>query len=135
MTRLIDANALIEEWYRINDIDENDRGARFVGYTEIARLIDNAPTVDVVSREKYEASKKARVILAEFADDLLAELKERVEVVRCKDCKWIRKAGTLMGENPEPIYGCHHTGVYVFEDGYCDVGERKDEEQKHRNFE
>ena len=43
--RLIDAEALKAKWYEINDIDENDRGARFVGYTEIARLIDHAPTV------------------------------------------------------------------------------------------
>lgn len=50
--RLIDADALIAEWYRINDIDENDRGARFVGYTEIARLIDNAPTI-----EKHRAGR------------------------------------------------------------------------------
>ena len=44
--RPIDADALKEKWYKINDIDENDRGARFVGYTEIARLIDNAPTIE-----------------------------------------------------------------------------------------
>ena len=56
--RLIDADALKARWYEINDIDETDRGARFVGYTEIARLIDNAPTIDAV------------------------------EVVRCEDCKW-----------------------------------------------
>ena len=43
--RLIDAEALKAKWYEINDIDENDRGARFVGYTEIAKLIDQAPTV------------------------------------------------------------------------------------------
>lgn len=55
--RLIDADALKARWYKINDIDENDRGARFVGYCEIAGMIDNAPTVDAV------------------------------EVVRCKDCK------------------------------------------------
>lgn len=48
--RLIDAEALKAKWYKINDIDETDRGARFVGYAEIARLIDQAPTVsaDVV---------------------------------------------------------------------------------------
>ena len=45
--RLIDADALKAKWYEINDIDETDRGARFVGYTEIARLIDDAPTVEV----------------------------------------------------------------------------------------
>lgn len=53
--RLIDAGALKAEWYRLNDINEEDHGARFVGYQEIARLIDNAPTVqptgDLINRE------------------------------------------------------------------------------------
>lgn len=56
--------------------------------------------------------------------DLLSAL-PKTDIVRCKDCKWVRKAGTLIGENPVPVYGCHNTGVYVFEDGYCDAGERK----------
>lgn len=52
--RLINAETLKEKWYEINDIDENDRGARFVGYSEIARLIDQTPTVpigDLISRQ------------------------------------------------------------------------------------
>lgn len=52
--RLIDADALTQEWYRVNNIDEDDRGARFIGYTEIPRFIANAPTVvvdgDLISR-------------------------------------------------------------------------------------
>lgn len=44
--RLIDADALIEKWYEVNDIGPEDRGARFIGYTEIPRFINNAPTVE-----------------------------------------------------------------------------------------
>lgn len=60
--RLIDADALKAEWYRLNDIKEEDCGARFVGYQEIARLINNAPTVepngDLISRaDAIEAVK------------------------------------------------------------------------------
>ncbi len=44
--RLIDADALKAKWYEINDIDETDRGVRFVGYNEIARFIDHAPTIE-----------------------------------------------------------------------------------------
>ena len=55
MTRLIDADALKAEWYRMNDIDENDRGVRFMGYTEITRWIDSASTIepdgDLISRQ------------------------------------------------------------------------------------
>ena len=44
--RLIDADALIQEWYKINDIESpEDCGARFVGYQEIARFIAKAPTI------------------------------------------------------------------------------------------
>ena len=44
--RLIDADEAVAEWYRINDIDENDRGARFVGYTEIPRWLYHIPTIE-----------------------------------------------------------------------------------------
>ena len=57
MNRYIDADKLKEAWYTKHNITEEDCGACFVGYSEVPRLIDNAPTADVV------------------------------EVVRCKDCK------------------------------------------------
>ena len=44
--RLIDADALIAEWYKLNNIGPEDCGARFVGYQEIARLINNAPSAE-----------------------------------------------------------------------------------------
>ena len=60
--RLIDADALKAKWYDINDIDENDRGARFVGYTEIARLIDQAPTVSAEAVHKPDYSYEADMV-------------------------------------------------------------------------
>lgn len=66
--RLIDADAAVAEWYRINDIDENDRGARFVGYTEIPRWLYHIPTIDAEP------------------------------VVRCKDCEyWTKQSNSLQG--------------------------------------
>lgn len=54
--RLIDADALTEKWYEVNNIGPEDRGARFIGYTEIPRFINNAPTVqptgDLISKEE-----------------------------------------------------------------------------------
>ena len=85
--RLIDADALKAKWYDINNITEEDRGARFVGYQEIAKLIDNALTVDAV------------------------------QVVRCKDCKhrYISGNGTtryyvcdFMNAQYEDNGFCHH---------------------------
>ena len=92
MTRLIDADALKAEWYRINDIDETDRGVRFVGYTEIARLIDNAPSVqadgDLISR---------RDAIAEFRDgrDVYDIMESIEELPSAPDSRqrgeWVRK--------------------------------------------
>lgn len=98
--RLIDADALLEVL--------NKKSVPFNANVNDAIL--TAPTVDAVSREKYEASKEARHILVEFADDLLAELKERVEVVRCKDCKEYKYCYLLPND-----------------DDYCSKGERKEE--------
>ena len=54
--------------------------------------------------------------------DTLALLKEQEVVVRCKDCK-----------HSEPWYGdksrCflwHETGIDVFNDGFCNYGERQE---------
>lgn len=54
--------------------------------------------------------------------DALALLKEQEAVVRCKDCK-----------HSEPWYGdksrCflwHETGIDVFNDGFCNYGERQE---------
>lgn len=70
--RRIDADALKAEWYRLNGINEEDCGARFVGYQEIARLIDHAPTVsaDAVSREEYEETDGVIKIKKQSAKDV-----------------------------------------------------------------
>ena len=68
MNRYIDADKLKEAWYTKHNITEEDCGACFVGYSEVPRLIDNAPTADVV------------------------------EVVRCKDCKWWKPFNDNMGQ-------------------------------------
>lgn len=63
--RIIDADALIEKWYEVNNIGPEDRGARFIGYTEIPRFINNAPTVqptgDLISRaDAVKAIRKCK---------------------------------------------------------------------------
>lgn len=47
MSRYIDADKLKKAWYKKHNITEEDCGACFVGYSELPRLIDNAPTADV----------------------------------------------------------------------------------------
>lgn len=55
MTRYIDAEKLKETWYKKHGITEEDSGVLFVGYSELPRFIDNAPTVDV--RKNVHAKK------------------------------------------------------------------------------
>lgn len=108
--KLIDADALLEVL--------NKKSVPFNANVNDAIL--TAPTVDAVSREKYEASKEARHILVEFADDLLAKLKERVEVVRCKDCKHWKITSDGFGE-------CNVMEKQFLGKEYCSFGERKEE--------
>lgn len=114
---------------RLIDADKLALKLRYMGYMdeheEVQEVIDSAPTVDVVNKEKYETSQEVREILVEFADDLLAELKERLEVVRCKDCKYSKhlkqypKVSTLK---------CTLTDAVYLADDFCSYGERKNED-------
>ena len=92
--RLIDADALKAKWYKINDIDENDRGTRFVGYTEIARLIDQAPTVS-----------------ADAVQGVWEHIESKWEdnIFKCSKCGNPLQIPTVDGE---PIYNyCVHCGA------------------------
>lgn len=50
--RLIDADALINKWRESLGITEEDRGAVFVGYTQIPSLVNSMPTVIGEDRSK-----------------------------------------------------------------------------------
>ena len=52
--RLIDADAMIKKWRDSIGITEEDRGAVFVGYTQIPALINSLPTIDPVKHGKWE---------------------------------------------------------------------------------
>lgn len=98
--RLIDADKLIALWYEINDIDKDDRGARFVGYTEIVRMINSIPTTDAV------------------------------EVVRCENCKHCMTTDyfTSADEKYVTLYHCKlNDNILKTNDDYCSYGERREE--------
>lgn len=118
---------------RLIDADKLALKLRYMGYMdeheEVQEVIDEAPTIDAVSKKKYEAREESRKILVEFADDLLAELKERIEVVKCKDCKWWQKT-----DNYDGVFGCcEHIEmlidkpIFVNKDFFCADGERREE--------
>jgi len=54
MSRYIDAEELKKRWYESHGITEDDRGAFFVGYSELPRFIDSQPTADVRENVKGE---------------------------------------------------------------------------------
>ena len=124
MSRLIDADELALKLRYMGYMDEHE---------EVQEVIDSAPTVDVVSKEKYETSQEVRKILVEFADDLLAELKERVEVVKCKDCKYFT-LNFVENVDGVPLIVAHEIcsfwgdGCKTSQEGFCSFGERKEEE-------
>ena len=78
--RLIDAEALKAKWYEINDIDETDMGARFVGYSEIARLIDQAPTLSA------DAEPAKPQTIAQIVEEVSEEICDHY-------CKWPEQYG------------------------------------------
>lgn len=106
---------------RLIDADKLALKLRYMGYMdeheEVQEVIDSAPTVDVVNKEKYETSQEVRKILVEFADDLLAELKERVEVVRCENCKYY--------VTNYAVPHCGRTLIGMKKSDYCSYGERR----------
>ena len=128
--RLIDVDKLLEDiaelkqspWYN-NEYGYVDRKEALEAVRYLC--IKKAPIVDAVSREKYEASQAVRKILVEFADDLLAELKERVEVVRCKDCESWQTDWKPKGCEHEDAHFCEMIGRVVCADHYCGYAERK----------
>lgn len=141
--RLIDADALIAEWYKLNNIGPEDCGARFVGYQEIARLINNAPTVsghgDYISRAdaidavmkhkmpfsiQQEMAREIDALPSAEAEQVTSKLKKpcdsllKDDSAECKEqkCK-LESADAVHGEwlyvENEPYSECSKCGRYI----------------------
>ena len=105
--RLIDADKL---HYTI-DIN----AYRHTYIDQIHAIIDDAPTIDAVPQEQYDKMCHCNVQLGA----LIADLKNRVEVVRCKDCKWYGHLGCairIVDDSDKPS-----------DNDYCSFGERSEE--------
>ena len=111
MSRLIDADALQKEY-------QKEHGKRLL-------LIDVAPTIDAVERSEYEKMKD----LAEqykFERYVLEESqRNKVEVVRCKDCKHWKGNDEPIAWNDGKIFikvPCETKPT-----DFCSMGERKED--------
>lgn len=104
--RIIDADALIEKWYEVNNIGPEDRGARFIGYTEIPRFINNAPTVqptgDLISRA--DALMELNGVCSNWQDD--AKVAEIIHALPSAEAEWVPfRDDLLIRENAAEVVG------------------------------
>ena len=77
---------------------------------DMARLVEEAPAADVVSRETHEAVQKALIAFAET---------DVVPVVRCIHCK-----EAVIRSSKELVY-CRLWGDLMENNEFCSKGERK----------
>ena len=114
--RLIDADALKDIMLRSSFWDWNikqDKSAH--GWAKI--LIDDAPTIDAVPREWHD--KCMQIEIDKRIE--MCEACERVEVVRCKECKYA-------GRNRGIHYHCDYMNTWNEEKYYCSYGERREDD-------
>lgn len=122
MARLIDANALpISKEYCV---DEAGFGATF--YVAHKDAIDNAPTVDAVSRGVHDQVRWERDVAMEQLEEhgipFGGIAPDVVKVVRCKDCKHF-------GYNLENDTLCRVVSGLSDpeENDFCSYGEKRDD--------
>lgn len=139
--RLIDANALKESVMKEIRHYWNEGDGGYYLAEDVIPDIDNAPTVDAVSRGVHDQVRWERDVAIEQLESYgisLGEKADVVKVVRCKDCKHRGDEGACPMYHVEELewdddgymevdYVPHD---YTTDDGFCDRGERKDNERK-----
>ena len=105
-----------------------DVDSYLAGNKEILEMIDNAPTIDVVSVGVLEQYKWERDVaisqLEELGIGFGQKKPDMVEVVRCKDCKYW---GTDYMGQTEYIKECKLAHYMTGCNGYCVYGEVQNE--------
>ena len=92
------------------------------GWNEALAYVNDIQPADVVSRESYESMERTVNLLNKA-------LQKSVELVRCKDCKHHEEL--LNNNDGNVLCWVHGLDVIVDRNGYCNYGER--EEQEHDN--
>jgi hypothetical protein len=136
--RLIDANALLEsiegtDWYTINYKGDATQGApceevAWYKARDIYSAIENAPTVDAVSRGVHDQVRWELDIamkqLEEHGIPFGGIAPDVVKVVRCRDCRYWRDGVDGCTDHVK----CCAIGLYMIDEhGYCSVGKRKED--------
>lgn len=123
--RLIDADALIEKWYEVNNIGPEDRGARFIGYTEIPRFINNAPTVqptgDLISRADAIEAVEEEDCLG-YIECKAEKIYDRINALPSAEADWIPVSERLPSEDGDYLvcksWEYHGMDVLQWVDGW-----------------
>lgn len=120
MTRLIDADALREDWL------QNGENEYVYDANAFLESIDDAPTVEAIPKGVYEQVKWERDMAVQQLNDYGVQLGEKadcVRVVRCKDCYFKRINSFTKGCE---IARCtlHEMGVAL--DDFCSYGVYED---------
>ena len=119
--RLIDVNALKEQ-----AIPDYESGEMLI----FASTVDEAPTVDAVSRGVHDQVRWERDIAIEQLESYGVSLGEKadvVKVVRCKDCKHYHQYHVGKSNNLCEWGKCKliNMDVDMPENGFCCFGERR----------
>ena len=130
MTRLIDADALMDTLRKDFTEEENDNHFLAEDWwwaATVRKTIENAPTVDAVPVKGVEQLKWERDTaiqqLEEHGIPFCGKAEDVVRVVRCKDCKFYSRCTDHQG-----ICTNRYMDGFIVPDWYCADGERKDDE-------
>lgn len=89
-------------------------------------LIDRQAAIDACLKGKTNGLPATNVACDCCAERIrVLPSADAVEVVRCKDCKH----STEWYRDKRRCFLWNENGISVFEDGFCNYGERKDDEQ------
>lgn len=143
--RLIDADARIDDLMEryCKDCDKRkgikngkrqfiyeigDAPCRACEVDDVKAELEEAPTIDAVPVGAYEQTRWERDTaisqLEEIGKSLCEKMDNVATVVRCKDCKhW----GMHKSLN---VPWCFEMHIDKSEDGFCDIGERREDAQK-----
>ena len=65
----------------------------------------------------------------EVIDEITALPSAQPEIIRCKDCKHYQET-TLSYNDGSPVYDCPYSYGWAKEDGFCDMAERREDENR-----
>lgn len=127
MARYIDADAMIEaiknelwDWQSLDDITAT------CVLKQTITDIQNAPTADVVDKERYANLLANSIIVCEALKKYQST--DMVQVVRCKDCQFWKTETEVTGIECAPGESAHYCkldGMIWRSGDFCSSGDRK----------